>query len=415
VGLNQNKQRFRIPEPAKPELLNAILLFVLAFLFLYLCRGIMLSHNSLVYLEAVGQGPADPHFFYPPHLLYPPSIFALAWTMSATTPEDIAHAGMIYSIAWASITIFSIYMVVRATMGTVAGAIAVCLAALVALGFWVYATQLEVYVPVVGCVTSATALLLTNRSRVLNATRLVAVSALWALATTYHTANVLLFIPFCAFFYGSQGVRGWRQLAMISALAGSLVLAIFGVVYWWVGDVQSSEPSFLLWALEITDRPLNDWGSVSNLWQPRSLLMALWTQIKALTVLPAYKVPLAMFGSILIVTAIMWNASRVLRSAKPEGVRIYFLLLFSVNFIFFTWWIPNVHKFFIPSSIPLLMLIALAVKDIWSRFEGKWIRRFIAGSVGAAIALMFFSICLRYWRFEGRPVLSTPRQRSTID
>jgi hypothetical protein len=70
-------------------------------------------------------------------------------------------------------------------------------------------------------------------------------------------------------------------------------------------------------------------------------------------------------------------------------VRVYFLLLFGINFLFFVWWIPHVHKFFIPSSIPLIMLIALAIHDLRARLAHQLGRRMMDGAVAATITLVF--------------------------
>jgi hypothetical protein len=367
-------------------------LFLFTILFLYALRPIEMSDNSLGYISVIQNTAEYMPFFYPPHLLHAPIISVFHLSLSNLSSCDIKCSGMLHSVLWATITVVSTYIIARVVLASVLGSISTALTVLVAHGFWVFATQLEVYVPSVGCVTAATALLVTNRSRTLNPARVIAVSTLWALATMYHLANAFLFVPFCAFFYGTQGWAGWRQLAIVSILAGSIVLTTFLVVYNLVYGAWSLS-AFLSWALDITKQPLTDWGSLSNWIRPSKLASAGWSQIKALTLLPEYltlsQKPLWVIGTLTVAASLFWNLIQILRSPQFPTVRVYFLLLFATNFAFFTWWSPSVHKFYIPSSIPLVVLMALAVTDLYARARGTLARGLIAGGVATAIAIVF--------------------------
>jgi hypothetical protein len=298
---------------------------------------------------------------------------------------------MAHSMIWAAVTIASVYLIARSVLASTGGAVLTALMVLVAHGFWVYATQLEVYVPSVGCVTAATAILFTNRSPILSPTRVIAVAALWALATTYHVANVFLFISFCAYFFGTQGLRGWRQLALVSALAGGLVWAAFVTAYLIEQDVWSVD-GFFRWALALTDVPMTDWGQLSN-WYPAPLFRAGWRQIVALTLLPDYVASdqraLWIIGALAAAASLLWNVTRIAFPDRPAGARLYFILLFATNFLFFAWWQPMVHKFYIPSSIPLIMLMAMTVHDLYLLARARAARLLIVGAASAVVALVF--------------------------
>lgn len=396
---NTKQQRFKIVTSGAIEPVYALILLFLTPLFLWIFKPIEMSHNSLVFVARAQAGLESSGFFYTPHLLQAPIISLFNSMLSAISVHDVILAGMLHSMLWAAIAIASIYLIARVVLGNAMGAIGVALLVLVAHGFWVYATQLEVYVPSIGCITAATALLFTNRSPVLGRVRLVAVSALWALATLYHTANVVYFIPLCVFFYGTQGLPGWKQLAATSLLAGGATLTAFLVVYWLVSDLSVAADGFLPWVLEIADRPLTDWGAVSNWWQPGSLVRAGWSLVKTLTLLPPAltldtgppldQLPLGIVGAVVVVGALLWNVARVVSPRSPSGDRVYFLALFATYFLFFAWWIPNVHKFFVPSSIPLIMLIALAVRDLAARFRDRLGAGIITGLCAGMIALLF--------------------------
>ena len=401
-------RHFGVDTPGRPDVVIALSLAAFTLLLLYLLRPMEMSGNSVWFINSVQDWSWSDPPFYPPHLLHLPIISLIYSFLSNISSCNVACAGMTQSMIWAAITIASTYIIARIVLGTALGAIAAAFMVLVSHGFWVYATQLEVYVPVVGCLTAATALLFTNRSDQINKTRVIAVSALWALAALYHLASVVFFVPLCVFFYDTQGWRGWRQLVTVSALAGGIVLATFVVAYWWGGDVRVGHKvvgdglwsigAFLSWVLEITDRPMTDWGSLSN-WQPAELFRAGWSQIQAVTLLPDYltigqtppldQLPLVIVGALIVVAALLWNAIQVLRHAPPAGARLYFLLLFSANFLFFAWWQPSTHKFYIPSSIPLIMLMALTLRDMHVRSQGASARRIIGSAAAACIALVF--------------------------
>ena len=219
----------------------------------------------------------------------------------------------------------------------------------------------------------------------------------------YHLASVFLFLPLLTFFYGTQGWRGWWQLTMVSAIAAGIVLSTFVAAYWWaghdwVGHEQRAVEGFISWVVAITDHPLTDWGSLSN-WRPTGLGRAGWSQMKTITLLPDYlmfdqgslrgQIPLVIIGALVVSAALLWNAIQIMRRVPPALARVYFLLLFATNFLFFTWWDPDVHKFYIPSLIPLIILISLTLRDMYMRATGRLSRRLIGGTVTALIALVF--------------------------
>jgi hypothetical protein len=393
-----NRSHRIIAAPHRSGLVVSIILLVFTLFFFYASRPIEMSDNSLGYIARLDQSSVFDPPLYPPHLLHMPIILLLHSFLSTISSCNVACAGMLHSVIWAAVTIISIYSIAQVILGTALGAIGTTIMVLVSHGLWVYATQVEVYVPVVGCITAATALLFTNRYAELTMTRVITVAALWALATMYHTANVLLFVPFAAFFYGTQGSTGWRQLATVSALAGSAVLATFVGAHWWAQNERWSVGGLVFWVLEITDRPLTYYGSLSNL-GPKGFLRGVLEQIETITVLPDYftldqrypfdQMPLAVIGALILSATLLWNCIQTARRHPFEVARVYFILLFLTNFLFFVWWEPGTHKFYIPSSIPLIMLMALAVRDMSCLVQGKRGRWMLGGTVATVIAAMF--------------------------
>ncbi|HRX72899.1 MAG TPA: hypothetical protein P5341_02230 [Hyphomonas sp.] len=381
-------------------LLSGIALLIFTFLFLYLFQPTEISDNALGYIATVQSNSITGiTSFYPPHLLHAPIIGLFYQVLSNVTGCDAFCAGMLHSIFWAGIGVFSIFVMSRQLLHSTAGAMATAVMVLVAHGFWVYATQAEVYVPAMGCIMAATALLFTNRAPSVGVVRIVGVAAFWALATMYHLASVVLFLPFCVYFFATRGGKGWRELTVVCALAGSTVLASIIGAYAWTATAPLSIVNFFHWMLEITNRPLTDWGSVDNLFSLGDLVRAVWSQIKAITLLPDFltlrlappldQLPLAIIGSLLIGVVLLWNGVQVLRLGRAGWPRGYLLLMFAVFFVFFSWWDTSVHKFYIPASVPLIILTALAVRDLLDHVESSRARRLTGGAIAALIAVIF--------------------------
>ncbi|MEM7211636.1 MAG: hypothetical protein AAF479_07035, partial [Pseudomonadota bacterium] len=383
--------------PQRVSLFEILAVFVLTLLFLYLLRPIELSDNSLMYIGRV----EDSKLFYAPHLLHAAIIWVFNEIFFPVASCDIACAGMIHSMLWAAVAVTSVYLIALCFLATRVGSALTAMAVLFAHGFWVFATQLEVYVPTVGCVAAATAVLFTNPRPTLSRVRIVAAAVLWALATTYHMGSIVLFIPFCAYFFSVQGFRGWQQLAIVSILAGGLVLSAYVVIYnldhaliaFRFDSEDRTFVGFLTWVFGLAGVPMTDWGQLEN-WQPAALFRAGWRQIMALTLLPEYitqnQRPLWVIGAVVAVATLVWNAVQLLkRSDSIRGARLYFLLLFIVLFMFFAWWQPMVHKFYIPSSFPLVVLIAMAVRDCYNLFQPGFGRYAVAGAATVAVAVLF--------------------------
>ena len=376
-----------------------LMLIVFTLILLYALRPLEISDNAIGYIMRVQSSLNGIESFYPPHLFQAPIIGLFHQVLSSVSSCDVTCASVAHSMFWAAIAVFSVFVMSRKLLRSTVGGLATAVAVLVAHGFWVYATQGEVYVPTVGCMMAATALLFTSRTETLSVARIVGVAAFWALSTTYHLASVVLFVPFAYYFFATQGSRGWRQLAIVCALAGSASLGSFISAYVWTATAPLSLASFLDWVLEITDRPLTDWGTTANLVSFGELVRAVWSQIKAITLLPDFltlrmappldQLPLAILGALLIGAVLLWNAVQVVRLGHAGWPRLFLLLMFAVFFVFFSWWQTSVHKFFIPSSVPLIIMAALAVRDLLSHVVSARAQLLTGGAVATLIALIF--------------------------
>ncbi|MCS6778572.1 MAG: hypothetical protein NZ555_02575 [Geminicoccaceae bacterium] len=414
VGSNDERALDERALDERPEtsLLVVLTLAVLTFLFYFTFRPYEFSDNGIHYLESARRSTFANPGFYPPHLLHPPMI-DMAWSLfSSIIPGcDLFCSAALYIGLWATIGIVATFLAARALLGSLPGALATAIGLGVAHGYWVYAGQPEVYVPTVGAMTSALALLLTA-GPVLGTGRIVLAAIFWALACFFHLASVVLFIPFGILVLGRYGFGAWRKLLLLYVVAGGIVLTGFLGAYAWVGVRPLSPAGFLEWVLEITNRPLTDWGTTANLVSVGELARAAWSQVRALVLLPEMltlplpppldQAPIAVLVGSAIAATLLWNLVQLLRRADLAVPRATLLAMFALLFVFFIWWDTGVHKFFIPSSAPLVLLAAIALRDVASRFTDIGRRRLV-GIVATVLAIMFL--------FNASSVLELTRSR----
>lgn len=395
VGSNDERA---LGEQPKPSLLVVFLLAALTFLFYFTFRPYEFSDNGIHYLESARRSTLANPDFYPPHLLHTPMV-DMAWSLfSSIIPGcDLFCSATLYIGVWATIGILATFLLARALLGSLAGAVATAIGLGVAHGYWIYAGQPEVYVPTVGAMTSALALLVTA-GPVPGTGRIVLAAIFWAFACFFHLASVVLFVPFGIFVLGRYGFGAWRTLFLLYLLAGGIVVAGFLGAYGWVGARPLSLWGFLDWVLEITNRPLTDWGSTANLVSVGQLVRAVWSQVRALVLLPGVltlplpppldQAPIAVLVGSAIAATIVWNLVQLVRGEALAVERATLLAMFVFLFVFFSWWDTSVHKFFVPSSTPLILLAAIALRDVVRRSTEVGRRRLV-GTVAVVLATMF--------------------------
>lgn len=376
-------------KPGK-EFVIAAVLGIATIAFLVFFRAIELSGNSLGYtLDVSSWEPAER--FYAPHLMYKPVLYLFYSVLSSTTDCGVVCAGQIHSILWGAVAVVCTFVLLhRLTDSALLGFVGAT-ALLVSHGFWVFATQLEVYVPTVGCLLLIITLLLVASDRWHWITLSIACALVWAVATVFHQANVVLFVPIAVAVLGRFGIDGWKRLALICGTAGGLVLAAYMIVY---ASLDESR-SFIAWTVGLANVPLTDWGSL-HFWSPSGLKRALYSQVTSLVVLPAevrpYQTPLLWRGAILLLAILGWNAVQAWRHDALRVARLTFLAWFVVYFLFFTWWDPGVHKFFVPSAAALVVLGALTLRDLLVLIE-RWgkhrngLRLALSGTTAAVLTV----------------------------
>lgn len=373
--------------------LEAVCVFAVAIAVLYLGLPQEMSGNAVNYMATAGQVGLHDMRLYPPHLMHVPAISLTYNMLAPIAPCGPTCAGLLHSMLWAGIGVVSIFVIARRLFGLLGG-LALAAAVLVSHGFWIFATQAEVYAAGVGASMAASCLLLTGPPGAKPTRRLIAIALFWAMATMYHIVNVLLFIPFLLYFAVTQGRSGWWQWLATSVIAGIVVAASFIGAYVWSQDALSLR-GFFTWLLEITNRPLTEWGTVEN-WTPFAVVQGAWNQIEALVLWPPryafglsypwFQAPLALLAGSILALSFAWNIAAIARRREHWPERLYFVALCTVWFLVFTWWDPTVHKFYIHSAVAFLFLVGFFAYDGVRRLAPGRGRRIAAAALAVAIA-----------------------------
>lgn len=349
----------------------AILLVPAVAAILLALRPLQLSDNSIHYLRAVRDSSlADPPF-YPPHLLHMPAI-AVLHRLTEALGCDVACAGRLHAALWAGVAAASAFLLARVWTGR-AGALATVLGLFAAHGVLVFATQAEVYVPTVGSALAAAVLLVRAPGGVPGPGRIVGAAALWAVSTLYHTTGVVLALPFLLWLGLRGGRHGLAAWLALSVLAGTFVLLAQIGAWLWATDGPRTPAGFLAWMLEISSRPLTDWGSVSHL-DPLDLARGFWNLAEALAMwpwalrdglrYPWYQLPLGLAVGAVVAAVLAHHVHRPWRGGGHREIRAFLLALFTVWFLVFTWWDPTVSKFYVPAAAAAVLLASLALADL---------------------------------------------------
>ena len=378
------------------KLATWLLIGAFTAVFLLFFRAVEMSANSVSYALDAKSGTLD-DLFYAPHLAYSSVIRVFAVVLGAVTSCDTACAGQAHSILWALTAVVCMYLLVRHLTESEGVALIAAASLLVSHGFWVFATQLEVYVPLVGSQLLLATVLILAWTKWPGVLFVASCAGIWTLATLYHQATAVFAVPLAAYLITKHGRQGAIRAAAICTLAGvTVILAYLGAHI----AIDADQP-FVPWVVGLANTELTDWGSFGN-WNFAGFKTGLYSQVSSLIVVPGElrpsQIPVQWRGGLLVLAILAWNAVRVFRRAAHLEARLFFLLWFCAYFLFFTWWDPRVLKFFVPSAVPLVALGAFSLHDFMvaarriteRRGYPKWVLDGVIGVVMAtALAVTF--------------------------
>ena len=347
----------------------------IALVLLFATRALEQTADSLAYALAARTGEG---MFHPHHLLFTPLVrlSALALAVAWPSPDPIL-AGQIHNILWALIALVSVQVIAREILATEAGALLAALGLLVCRGFWLYATQIEVYVPALGCLALIAAVLARRGDRPLGLRHHVLLAGLLALAVLYHQGNVIFCVPL-AWHLLASGRNDRRGAVVIFGLAGLAVLCGY-VAAFCFSDASGAAAAavgfragtgvrgFVRFCLAYAFHPSPGWGTWRNLGlfgagrlvhsQLRDIVTFPWAL--RFVAIPGFGLSLALLAG--------WHLRRLIQERGRHAMRGFLLVWLATFHAFYLWWFPGEKEFFIIPLVPLVLLAGLFVKDLIER------------------------------------------------
>ncbi len=342
------------------------------------------SPDALDYALAAQSGVG---LFHPHHLLFSPLVRGvLALLAPFGRGGDAILAGQLHNVAWAVAALWALRALVRSATRSARLADCAALGLLFTRGFWVYATQVEVYLPALGCLALATWLVARDGAGRPGPAAMLAVGLLFALAVFYHQTSVLFAAPLAVFFAAARGRAGWRVAATITATAGALALIAYAGA-WFATSRGQAGPGLARWVLGYALEPVPAWGSFTHV-GPTGLTALLRSQAANVAGVPDRFAPVVvpLFGVGMFALA-GWHAGAIARGAGGRPLRLFALTWLGVHLAFFLWWLPTDTDFFVVSLLPLAILAALAASDLAALLTATG--RLVLGVAGAvALAVL---------------------------
>ena len=369
------------PRPRAPSRLVGALGAVGVVALLLSLRAAEQSPDALDYALAARSGVG---LFHPHHLLFSPLVRGvLALLAPFGRGGDAVLAGQLHNVAWAVAALWALRALVRGATGSARLADGAALGLLFTRGFWVYATQVEVYLPALGCLALATWLVARDGSGRPGPGVMLAAGLLFGLAVLYHQTSVLYVAPLAVFCVAARGRAGWRVAGTITALAGALALIAY-VGAWLASGGGRTGPGFARWTLGYALEPVPAWGSFAHV-GATGIGALLRSQAANVAGVPDRFVPVVvpLFGVGLLGLA-GWHVGALGRGAGARPLRLGALAWLAVHLAFFLWWLPTDTDFFVVSLLPLAILVALAAADLAELLTAPGR---LALGVGGAVAL----------------------------
>jgi len=354
----------------------ALALSACVFYLFFITRTIQQKGDSLGYALCIRNGT---DLFHPHHILYNGLVRLIYLGLKGLSlPVDAVLAAQLHNLFWAAAAVAALYFLLRmlfsgrkiAILGTVTFA--------VFQGFWVFATQVDVYIPALACLMILTCLLFRYRDSEITTGRIIWTAFWFALAVLYHQMNLLFAVPMITWFYAHDRWKGLKILSAVFLLSGAAVL-LFYVFGFYLMAGRWDFTWFVKYCLSYTQNKHPDWGSTAHL-GPGGILSLIKSQIWNFTVTSGR---LRLYLVLVIPLAVAAGAGHLFHVLKRTfwvRERVFLLLWTAVYLLFYLWWLPTYRELFVITLFPLFLLLLMFLKAPWPGMEIRNPRLRLAGT-----------------------------------
>jgi len=362
--------------------LIALLVFAAGILIVF--RSETQSGDSLEYARSIRDGT---NLFHPHHLLFNPIVrgvwMGLRFFHPAASPFDAAQ---VHNIFWALVALAAVFVIVRRMTASPGLAVLFTLALFACVGFWQYATFVEVYLPAMGCLALVLAILHPLRKTPPSFGGRVLLVGLFCLAVLYDQIGVLFTVPFAFLLARRLGPKSGKAAGAMIAASGAIVLACYGAAFL-TTTAPKTVSGFIHWCLSYAFYPDPRWGSWSNISIMGGAKILLSFARNVLIVPPALFLPGAVSAGLILAVLVLGSLRAIIRRAPEADFRVALLLWLGLTVAFIWWFTPYGFELYIP-LFPLLFL--LGARLVADRRAAGWgrppARRFLFGASAAAVA-----------------------------
>jgi hypothetical protein len=270
---------------------------------------------------------------------------------------DVMTVAQIHNIFWAIAAILAIFLVVRHIMKSVFwGAVAAVLL-LLTKGFWAYSTQVQVYVPAMGCLAILTALLILHDKFVRTIPGMLIVSLVFALSIFYHQSSLFYAIPMGFLLMNDENRRDRKTLPIILSLSGCIVLLAYVLAFLSIAGAKTLS-GFVHFCLSYVFYPNPDWATLKNV------------SFKGVG-----HVVLSQAKDFIFFTRAWYIPAAVGLAVCLSALGLWILPVF----IFLLWYAPGAFELMIVTTLPIQLLVFVALNDVWPALKSS-ARRVLAGA-----------------------------------
>lgn len=314
----------------------------------------------------------------PHHLLYEPLVlgFYRVWQMLGWTGQADAPAQMLSSLAGAGGLAIFYKLAWEWSRSRIASLLAALLLALT-YGYWFYSVEVDIYLPPLFFLLVAAWLLSDCAKRPNRGSigHFYLVGLAHACAVLMHQAALFLVPAFALGLWLIPGER--RQKIANVARYGAGLLGVVIPAYLFAGTViagQSTPDTFLRW--------INSYGSLGT-WG----VLSADTPSKTLSGISAAISAEFWTGRVMVVGLAALLVASAVRSIRRGGAYAWFLWAWTaIYFVFFTWWQPEVLKFWV-LALPAPFLLVVLAWD-WERLEHRLRLVALAAGIAALLTLL---------------------------